>query len=232
MRREARRCDAFAARSDRVAGLCTRSQSLCRRLKDNVKSPAQAAGAGESERVQRTRRSLQGFSWIRRALRASVVACLAWVASATAAPGLLSRPAPDFALPSAGGTNVRLSEYRGQPVILSFWSSRCGRCAAQLSGLDRHYATYRSSGLVVLGISVDDDLQRAADYAHDHRTTFPLLLDGSKNVSRAFGIDRLPTTVLIDRSGIVRYLHADDRADDPSYVTQIRALLDDSFAAP
>jgi hypothetical protein len=53
------------------------------------------------------------------------------------------------------------------------------------------------------------------------------LLDKAKGVSRAFGIERLPTTVLIDRAGQVRYLHSDDRAGDPSYVAQIRALLDD-----
>jgi len=177
---------------------------------------------------------LQGSSWMRSWMRWVLPAlgaiCLEGNASAAgAAPGLLSHTAPDFALPAAGGNNVRLSEFRGQPVILSFWSSRCGRCAAQLSALDRYYATYRSSGLVVLGISVEDDRQRAVNYAHEHRTAFPLLLDDTKGVSRSFAIDRLPATVLIDRSGVVRYLHGDDRADDPSYVAQIRALLDDSF---
>ena len=126
--------------------------------------------------------------------------------------------APDFALPAAVGSNVRLSEYRGQPVVLSFWSSRCGACAAQLAALDRYYATYRSAGLVVLGVSVEDDPQRALDYARAHRRSFPLLLDRAKAVSRAYEIDRLPTTVLIDRSGVVRYLHSDDRPDDASYV--------------
>jgi peroxiredoxin len=151
---------------------------------------------------------------------------------ARAASGLLSRPSPDFVLPAAAGSNVRLSEYRGQPVVLSFWSSRCGRCAAQLAALDRYYATYHSSGLEVFGVSVEDDPQRALDYAHAHQTTFPLLLDGTKGVSRAFDIVTLPTTVLIDRAGVVRYLHSDDRPDDPSYVAQIRALLDDRLAPP
>lgn len=154
---------------------------------------------------------------------------LAAAASGAATSGLLLRSAPDFALPAAAGGNVRLSEFRGQPVILSFWGSRCGRCAAQLAALDHLYKTYKSSGLVVLGISVEDDRQRAQDYAHAHSMSFPLLLDTGKGVSRAFAIDRLPTTVLIDRSGTVRYLHGDDRADDPSYVAQIRSLLDDTF---
>jgi peroxiredoxin len=147
----------------------------------------------------------------------------AWAASSLP----LGTAAPDFALPAFAGDNVRLSEYRGQPVILSFWSSRCGTCAPALSELDRLFATYRSSGLVVLGISVDDDPQRARDYARAHVTAFPLLLDQAKSVSRSYGIDRLPTTVLIDRAGAVRYLHNDFRSEDPSYVAQIRALLDE-----
>ena len=148
------------------------------------------------------------------------------------APGFVGQSAPDFALPAAAGANVRLSEYRGQPVVLSFWSSQCSLCAGQLAALNRYYGTYRSSGLIVLAVSVDDDPQRAQDYARAHSTAFPLLLDRAKVVSRAYGIERLPTTVLIDRSGVVRYLHSDYRAGDASYVAQIRALLDDQFASP
>lgn len=146
-----------------------------------------------------------------------------------AAVGSLGHAAPDFVLPAALGNNVRLSEYRGQPVILSFWSSRCSLCARQLAALDRYYGTYRSSGLIVLAVGVDDDAQHAQDYARAHTTAFPLLLDQAKAVSRAYGIERLPTTVLIDRGGVVRFLHSDDSAGDESYVAQIRALLDDKF---
>ena len=98
--------------------------------------------------------------------------------------------------------------------------------------MDRYYGTYRSSGLIMLGVSVEDDQQRAIDYAHAHAASFPLLLDRTKGVSRAFAIERLPTTVLIDRGGQVRFLHSDDRPGDPSYVAQIRALLDDRIGSP
>ena len=149
-----------------------------------------------------------------------------------APPALAGQPAPDFALPAVVGSNVRLSEYRGQPVIISFWGSRCGTCGKQLAVLDKLYGTYKSSGLVVLGVSVDDDPQRAEQYARTRATSYPMLLDSAKNVSRAYAIERLPYTVLIDRSGTVRYLHNDDGADERSYVAQIRTLLDDKPAAP
>lgn len=150
-------------------------------------------------------------------------------ALACAAPqGLIGQSAPDFALPPAvAGDNVRLSEYRGQPVMLLFWSSGCAECAGQLAVLGRLYDTYHSSGLIVLGVSVDDDVQHAARFAREHPAHFPVLLDQSKGVGRAYQIDRLPTTVLIDRSGVVRYLNDDYRANDRFYVSQIRALLDD-----
>ncbi len=164
-----------------------------------------------------------GLAWL---------AATATVAARAADTSLIGRTAPDFALPAVIGSNVRLSEYRGQAVIISFWSSRCGVCARQLALLDRLYSTYRSAGLVVLAVSVDDEPVRAAQYGREHAAGFPLLLDTTKAVSRAYAIDRLPSTVLIDRSGVVRYRNNDDRADDSSYVAPIRALLDDAVAAP
>ena len=162
----------------------------------------------------------------------AVLAALATMAAPAASVSLIGQKAPDFALPAAVGSNVRLSEYRGQAVIISFWSSRCSVCARQLTLLDRLYSTYRSSGLVVLAVSVDDEPLQAEQYARAHTASFPLLLDTAKAVSRAYAIARLPSTVLIDRSGIVRYWHGDDSADDASYVAQIRTLLDASVAAP
>jgi peroxiredoxin len=170
--------------------------------------------------------------WRARSLaRLVAVMAMAWLAAATgravAADAVLGRDAPDFALPAVAGANVRLSEYLGQPVILGFWSSSCSVCTRQLATLNRLYKTYRSAGLVVLGVSVDDDLRQAEQYARARGVTFPMLLDQSKGVGRSFAVSRLPTIVLIDRSGVVRYLHSDDRANDGTYVNEIRALLDD-----
>ncbi|HTP39338.1 MAG TPA: TlpA disulfide reductase family protein [Steroidobacteraceae bacterium] len=138
------------------------------------------------------------------------------------------QPAPDFALSAFEGSNVRLSEYRGEVVVVTFWSSRCEQCAAQLAALDGLQATYGQAGLVTLAVNVDDDQQRASTFAREHALRIPLLKDPGKQVSRAFGVDRLPTTVLIDRSGKVRYLHRDFSAAGGEYLGQVRSLLDDS----
>jgi peroxiredoxin len=146
---------------------------------------------------------------------------------ATAAAIAVGEMAPDFTLPAAAGGNVRLSEHRGEVVLLTFWSSQCSVCAAQLAALGNLQTTYRSAGLVTLAISVDDDMKSATQFAKSHPARFPLLLDRLKGVGRAYSIELLPTTVLIDRRGRVRYLLADYHGTDNSYVAQVRALLDD-----
>jgi cytochrome oxidase Cu insertion factor (SCO1/SenC/PrrC family) len=79
----------------------------------------------------------------------ALLAALQGAALADAPPG---SAAPDFALPAASGGNVRLSEYRGDVVLLAFWSSRCAVCVTQLSALDELQTTYRSAGLVTLAV--------------------------------------------------------------------------------
>jgi peroxiredoxin len=200
-----------------------------------LRSDSRRRAANDVKLATMSLRTLTSARRRRAALAVAALAALASTGTQAAREGgarLIGQPAPDFALPAVIGNNVRLSEYRGQAVIISFWSSHCAVCARELSLLDRLYKTYQSSGLVVLAISVDDDPDRAAQYARERVADYPLLLDRNKEVGRTYDIDRLPSSVLIDRSGIVRYRHSDELAQDKSYLTQIRALLDDSFSKP
>ena len=141
---------------------------------------------------------------------------------------LIGRAAPDFALHAAAGGNVRLSEHRGEVVVLSFWSSRCTPCRTQLTALSRSLATYRSAGLAIYGVGVDDDPGQAQSFAQRAGVDFELLLDPAKAVSRDYQIDNLPMTVLIDRSGTVRYALRDySAANSALYLQQLRALLNE-----
>jgi peroxiredoxin len=166
-------------------------------------------------------------SIIRRGVFAAVVAASAWAASA-ATQSLIGREAPDFALRAVVGNNVRLSEHRGNVVVISFWGSRCAPCRTQLSALDRSFKTYGAAGLDVFGINVDDDQVRAIETAGSQSVSFPLLLDPEKNVSRRYDIDNLPTTVLIDRGGAIRHVHRDYSAKGEAlYLQQLRTLLNE-----
>ena len=158
--------------------------------------------------------------------------CLsAWAlqpAQAAAPYRLLGREAPDFALHALVGSNVRLSEHRGEVVVLSFWGSRCSPCRMQLAALDQSLKTYSTVGLRVFGIGVDDDPTRSLEFAKGQSVEFPLLLDPTKDVSRRYQVDNLPMTLLIDRSGVVRHVHRDYSAkDDELYLQELRALLNE-----
>jgi peroxiredoxin len=162
----------------------------------------------------------------------AVLASLALLASpgiAQAADGLpAGTPAPDFALRSAAGTNLRLSEQRGDVVVLSFWSSRCNTCRAQLAELDRLYATYRPAGFVVFGVNVDDDVAAAREFAVAQKLTFPMLFDPTKAVARAYRVDALPMLVAVDRFGAVRFLSRNDKPTAAAeYVPALRTLIDE-----
>lgn len=141
---------------------------------------------------------------------------------------LQGRAAPDFALKATSGTNFRLSEYRGEVVLLTFWGSRCGQCGAQLAALSRLVDTYRSAGLTALAVGVDDNPVAAAEFAIAHPVSFPVLLDPDKGVARTYRVDNLPMLLLIDRAGTVRHVHRDFRSgDDKAWMAPIRQLLDE-----
>ena len=164
-----------------------------------------------------------------RSLLGASLALLAVTAlAAGASHRLLGQRAPDFALKATSGTNFRLSEYRGQVVMLAFWGSRCAQCPAQLAAASRLVDTYRSAGLAALAVDVDDDQQAAVEFALRHPVSFPVLLDPDKAVARTYRVDNLPMLMLIDRAGTIRYVHRDHRGgEERDWVGRIRELLDE-----
>ena len=140
----------------------------------------------------------------------------------------LGQSAPDFALRAAQGPNLRLSEYRGEVVLLAFFGSRCGQCAPQLSSLSRLVETYRAAGLTAIAVNVDDNQDAAREFIAAHQMGVPMLLDPGKSVARQYQIDNLPMLLIIDRSGAIRHAHRDYRsAHDMLYLEQIKVLLDE-----
>jgi len=132
--------------------------------------------------------------------------------------------APDFALKSVQGENMRLSEYRGQVVMLSIWATWCGRCRDQLNELDLLDARFRDSGLQVLAVGLDEEREHLISADRDN--DFPILHDGSKRIARLYDAGKLPLTLLIDRHGEVRHVHQGFRgADVEQYVAQLEAML-------
>jgi len=139
---------------------------------------------------------------------------------------LLGKDAPDFALKGLDGKNLRLSEFRGQVVLLNFWARWVSGSREELSALDRINTTYHRAGLVVLGISVDEDAPRARDFATAMKVRYPILFDTSPDIGRDYLLEKMPVTLLVDRTGVVRYASVGfKRGDERAYLDQIRELL-------
>ena len=134
--------------------------------------------------------------------------------------------APDFTLRTLNGPNLRLAEQRGRVVMVNFWATWCGPCRQEMPQLDRLYQKYKSSGFVLLGVNVDDDTRNAAELATKLGLKFPVLLDTDKGVSKLYDLSTMPSTVLIDRDGKVRYVHRGYLSGyEDTYDKQIRELL-------
>jgi thiol-disulfide isomerase/thioredoxin len=134
--------------------------------------------------------------------------------------------APDFTLPSLDGPNLRLQEQRGRVVMINFWATWCGPCRVEMPHLARLFEKYRGSGFTVLAVNIDEDPHKAASLAKQLGMRFPVLLDTEKKVSRLYDLSTMPSSVLVDRDGRVRYITRGYRDGyEETYDKQIRELL-------
>jgi peroxiredoxin len=137
-----------------------------------------------------------------------------------------SGPATNFTLKSSTGENIRLSEYRGQVVLLNFWASWCGPCRQEMPKLDDLHQKYESLGFTVFGVNVEQDRKMADKILKDIPVTFPVLFDDENGVSDQYDVDAMPLTLLIDRDGEIRYMHRGYQPGyEDEYDKQIRALI-------
>ena len=150
----------------------------------------------------------------------------ACAASSLASSGMEGQTAPDFALKSSTGENLRLSEYRGEVVMINFWATWCGPCRQEMPLLDELYSRYSRVGFSLLGVNIDDNSSKAMNMVEELGVSFPVLFDSSKEVSKLYEVEAMPVTVLIDREGTVRYVHHGYKPGyEEKYLDQIRSLL-------
>ncbi|MBI2333385.1 MAG: TlpA family protein disulfide reductase [Chloroflexi bacterium] len=114
-------------------------------------------------------------------------------------------PAPDFTLKTAEGKTYTLSEFKGQAVLVNVWATWCPPCEAEMPAIEKMYKEYKDQGFVVLAINstFQDDPTEIAPFVDDHGLTFPILLDETSDVSRAYQVRSLPSSYFINRQGII-----------------------------
>lgn len=111
---------------------------------------------------------------------------------------------PDFCLNDLEGRTVCSSQFRGKTLLIDFWASWCGPCKTEMPAYQQFQKRYRARGLVVIGIGLSMDtpgnLKRFAQKLGVHYT----LLMGTMPVQEKFGLRGIPTTILVDKSGVIR----------------------------
>lgn len=154
------------------------------------------------------------------------LALLITCATINSQAGELDGPAPDFTLASNQSRNLKLSEYRGDVIMINFWASWCGPCRQEMPLLDSMYKRYKNLGFTILGVNVEENSADANKVLQKIPVSFPILYDRTNKVSKMYKIDAMPSTIFIDRDGNMRYLHrAYKDGDEQQYDQWIRKLV-------
>jgi thiol-disulfide isomerase/thioredoxin len=159
-----------------------------------------------------------------RLLGCCLAVALTWSASAASiAPG---SPAPGFQLHSSTSSDLSLSDLKGQVVLINFWASWCGPCRQEMPVLEQLYKKYKPAGFTLLGVNVEPKSADAMGFLKATPVSFPILFDPDSKVSQLYAVPGMPSTVILDRTGKVRYVHQGYKPGDESeYQDQIRSLV-------
>jgi peroxiredoxin len=157
-----------------------------------------------------------------------LLSLMPWHEGFAAEPDNTAQVAPDFALRSLEGGNIRLSEYRGNVVLLGFWARWCGDCRQAMQALNEVNEKYQRAGLVTLSINVGDTEEQAATMAHSLGLEFPVLVDTTKIASSQFNLKSMPLMLLVDREGRIRETYAGfERGQELLITEKLRQLLNE-----
>lgn len=130
--------------------------------------------------------------------------------------GLVGRAAPDFSIPAvSGGGSLSISALSGKVVVLDFWATWCVPCRHSFpyyEGLAKRHP----GEVAVLAVSVDDEPDGIGDFVKETGVTFPIGWDQDKSIVERYRPEAMPTSFLIDRNGLVRFVHGGFREGDES----------------
>ncbi|MGB9753218.1 MAG: alkyl hydroperoxide reductase [Roseiflexus castenholzii] len=133
--------------------------------------------------------------------------------SLTPAPGdmqpapRIGHPAPEFTLTAIDGTEMTLSDLRGQVVLINLWASWCPPCRAEMPAIQHAYERFHDQGFIVLAVNQQEDVATVVQYMHDQQLTFPALLDSDARVGAAYQVRMLPSSFFVDRRGMIRAVY-------------------------
>jgi len=166
---------------------------------------------------------LLGVAWI----------WLSAVPGSTTTGGLIPSPregflAPDFTLENLDGESITLSDLRGSVVVVNLWASWCPPCRAEMPALQQVYENNRDRGLEILAVNTtyQDQETEARAFVEEMGLTFPVLLERTGEVSRAYQLRAMPSTFFIDREGVIRKVILGGPMSEATLQTAVEELLE------
>ncbi len=120
-------------------------------------------------------------------------------------PVSLNGPAPDLALMDSNGAPRELSSLEGNVVLVNLWATWCPPCVAEMPLLERFHQKYSGDGLTLIGVNAGEDQSTVLNFVEQSEITFPIWFDPEESSMKSFQTFTLPTTVVIDRDGDIRY---------------------------
>ena len=147
----------------------------------------------------------------------------------------LGTPAPDFKVMKIDKKEVRLSDLKGKVAVVNFWATWCGPCVAEMPYFQKVVDLYKKqSDVVFLAISIDEDKPVVRPFIERNHYTMPVAYDN--DAAKAFNVDGVPTTFIVDRNGVIQFSDFGFGGDDKDYIDRlvwrIDALLKETSAAP
>jgi len=113
--------------------------------------------------------------------------------------------AKDFTVAALDGSKVRLADYKGKVVFLNLWATWCGPCMEEMPAMERLWQRYKDRGLVVIALSMDSSGAKVVKpFIEQRKFTYPVALDPRMEIAQLYGARSVPSTFIIDRSGILR----------------------------
>jgi thiol-disulfide isomerase/thioredoxin len=110
--------------------------------------------------------------------------------------------------------------------MINFWATWCGPCRQEMPHLEALHQRYSGLGFTILGVNVEEDSSLSGKFLAETPVTFPILFDPSNGVSELYDVVAMPSTVIVDRKGDMRFIHHGYKPGfENEYQSQIRALL-------
>ncbi|MCS6801666.1 MAG: TlpA disulfide reductase family protein [Chloroflexota bacterium] len=132
--------------------------------------------------------------------------------------------APDFTLPTLDGRSLSLSSLRGRPVVINFWATWCAPCREEMPLLQTAFLRYGATGLTVLAVDVQEGEALVRPFVEEFGLTFPVLLDKNGDVVSRYRVRGLPTTVFVDRAGIIQSVYLGP-LDEKTLEDRLKAIV-------